>query len=556
MGASALFEGAKWLGRQFLKFFTSPTGVAGGLLDAFRGWKFSRSWVRLWLHLPSFVLLLVVYLTFAFAIFGREDSRIQLLTLESQKRCPTKSIEDICAQMHEADFAKAIGLPESEITDDKIVPFSDLTKRYSELLSKRILSIQPKNLMAHYRLGMIYNINGQSEQALSEMKGLADGNFGDCPQANAWMVKELLKQKLAGAQVSHQELTSHLEKASKWKDVDVRLVSFYAKVLDESGETLKAIVIAKQAAAAKPERNLELARLYDKVGYENEKRAAALVAEEVFLKKLNLPTEKDSDRLAVAEARKMTKRLEQAASILSEGMRNKSSPAIKRGLSEVLRLIYVDSVFKTEAGSYQADLAQLEKAGEADPLNPNISGEIAQLLPLKIKPSKKLLDILKQQIEAGITSVSAHILLAEGYFAFGNMKEAMRNWDFALTKDPDNIGALNNLALVLAKTSDANVERSLNMLNKALSLSPGNAEILDSLGDVLMIARRPKDAVNKYELSIKNDMKRNETRKKLLVAYEANGMDDMANTLRRVIQQIEKDEEKEKAKLKEKNASN
>ena len=156
----------------------------------------------------------------------------------------------------------------------------------------------------------------------------------------------------------------------------------------------------------------------------------------------------------------------------------------------------------------------MEKAGEADPLNPNISGDIAQLLPLKIKPSKKLLDILKQQIEAGITSVSAHILLAEGYFAFGNMKEAMRNWEFALVKDPNNITVLNNLALVLAKTSDANVERSLNMLNKALSLSPGNAEILDSLGDVLFNADRFKESINKYELSLKNDPKRHRNQKK------------------------------------------
>ena len=120
--------------------------------------------------------------------------------------------------------------------------------------------------MAHYRLAMIYNINGQSEQALTEMKVLADGTFGDCPQANAWMAKELLKRKVAGTQVSYQELTSHLEKASKWKDVDVRLVAFYSRVLDEAGETLKAIALAKQAATTKPELNLELARLYDKGG--------------------------------------------------------------------------------------------------------------------------------------------------------------------------------------------------------------------------------------------------------------------------------------------------
>ena len=98
---------------------------------------------------------------------------------------------------------------------------------------------------------------------------------------------------------------------------------------------------------------------------------------------------------------------------------------------------------------------------------------------------------------------------------------------------------LNNLALVLAKTSEANVERSLNLLNKALSLSPGNAEILDSLGDVLLIAKRPKDAINKFELAIMRDVSRLETRKKLLVAYQLNGMEDMAKSLSDVIQKME-----------------
>jgi tetratricopeptide (TPR) repeat protein len=541
MGTSELIEGAIWLGREFLKIFYSPTGVAGGMLDAFRGWKFSRSWVRFWFHLPSLVLLTSVYLTFAFSIFGREDSRIQLFSVESQKRCPTKLIEDICNQMHEEDFATVLGLPDSEKIDYKIVAISDLTKRYVELLSKRILSIQSRNLVAQYRLGMIYNINGKAEEGFSKLKELAKGTFGDCPQANAWMVKELLRQKVAGADISNQELLSNLEKLSKSRDVDFRLVSFYARVLEESGETLKAIAVSKQAASVRPELNLELARLYSRVGYQNEMRSAASVVEDFFIKKLNSPLEKETDRLAVAEARKMTNRLDQAAQILTEGLLNKSTgPAIRRELSEVLRLIYLNSIFKTEAGPFQADITQLEKAGEVDPLNPNISSEIAKLLPLKIKPSKKLMEILKQQIEAGITSVSAHVLLAEGYFAVGNMKEAMKNWELALAKDPNNIGAMNNLALVLARTSDANVDRSLSLLNKALSLSPGNAEILDSLGDVLMIANRPRDAINKYELSIRNDATRNETRKKLLGAYERNGMEDMAKVLRKVIVEKEK----------------
>ncbi len=555
MDSSDFSEGANWLGREFLKFFYSPTGVAGGLLDAFRGWKFSRNWPRFWFHLPSLVLLAAVYLTFAFSIFSREDSRIQLFSAESQRRCPTKLIEDICGQMHEESFAAAAGLPVTEKVDYKTVEISDVTKRYVELLSKRILSIQATNLVAHYRLGMIYNINGQDEKSISEMKQLAEGRFGDCPQANAWMAKELLKQKVAGEQISNQDLLSHLEKASKFRDVDFRLVSFYARVLEESGETRKAIAPLKQAATLRPELNLELARLYSKVGYLNEMRSAANAAEDVFMRRLNTPLEKETDRLAVAEARKITNRLEQAAEILNEGLLIKSArPEIRRELSEVLRLIYVNSIFKTELGEYRADLAQLEKAGEVDPLNPNISGEIAKLLSLQIPPSKKLMEILRQQIEAGVTSVSADILLAEGYFAKGKMKEAMKNWELALTKDPNNIGAMNNLALVLAKTSDTNVERSLDLLNKALSLSPGNAEILDSLGEVLMIAKRPADALNKYELSIRsapNDPNRIETRRKLLRAYEDLGMEDMAKVLKKVIEKMEKEQPDEQANSKE-----
>ena len=556
MDASELVAGAKWLGHEFLKFFKSPTGVAGGMLDAFRGWKFSRSWVRFWIHLPSLVLLLAIYLMFAFSFFGREDSRIQLLTVESQKRCPTKLIEDICDQMHEADFAKALAkafaLPASEITDYKIVPVSDLTKRYVELLSKRILSIQPRNLVARYRLGMIYNINGRTEEGMTKLQELASGTFGDCPQANAWMVKELLNQMVSGAQVSNQELSSNLEKASKWKEIDFRLVLYYARFLEQSGDTLKAIAVSKQAAMTRPESNLELARLYSRVGNQNEMRAAANAAEEVFWKKLNTPLETESDRLAVAEARKLMNRLEQSASILNDGMRVKETPAIKRELSEVLLMIYINSIFKTEAGPFQADLAQLEKAGDIDPLNPNISSEIARLLPLKIKPSKKLMDILKQHLDKGITTDSAHNWLAEGYFALGNVKEAVKNWELALAKDPNNISTLNNLALLLARTSDTNVERSINLLTKALSLSPGNAELLDSLGDVLLIAQRPKDAINKFELAIRNDSSRNVTRKKLLVAYELNGMVDQAKKTREVIQNVEKLQAEEKAKLKEK----
>ena len=557
MTPTEFVEGAQWLGREFLKIFYTPVGVASGMIDALRGWKFSRSWVRFWFHLPSVVLLITVYSVFGFSMLGRDDSRIQSLSVKSEKNCATKLMEEICAEQSEAEFGKVAGLSNIEVVEYKTVPISDVTKRYVELLSKRILSIQPKDQIAHYRLGLIYSLTEQYEAASSEMQKLADGEYGECVQASAWMAKELLKRGVSGAEVSAAELTSYLEKASKWKNVDVRLLTYYARMLEAMGDVPKAISLTKLAAVSRPELNLDLARLYHRQGYLAESRTVASSVEELFMKKLSSPIEKESDRLAVAEARRITNRLEQAVEILEEGLTHKSSgPATRRELSEIYRLIYVKTVFKTEAGPYQADLVQLEKIAEIDPSNPNISGEIARLLPLKIKPTKKLVDVLKKQIEAGITSVSAHILLAEGYLQFGNTKEAIKNWELAVAKDPNQPGALNNLALVLAKESESNIERSLGLLNRALALSPNNPEILDSLGDVLMMGKRPKDAINKFELSIRFDPQRLGTRKKLLDAYQLNDMDDMAKALGKVIEKMERAKAEEEAKEKETSESN
>jgi len=282
------------------------------------------------------------------------------------------------------------------------------------------------------------------------------------------------------------------------------------------------------------------------------------LAEDVFLKRLNSPHEQESDRLAVAEARKMTNRLEQAAEVLTEGLRNKSSgpatsgPATNRELSEIQRLIYVKSIRTTVKGEYEADISLLEKVVDTDPSNPNISYEIANLLPRKIKPTKKLLEALKQQVESGITNAPAYSLLADGYFAFGNMKEAIRNWEFVLIQEPNHIPTMNNLALVLAKLSDTHVDRSLSLLNKALALSPANAELLDSLGDVYLIAKKPKEAINKYELAIRNDPSRLGTQKKLLGVYQLQGMHEMAKTLSTEIEKKELAKAEEELTLREK----
>jgi len=535
----------KWLLSEFAKVFYNPIGVAGGFIDATRGWKFSRIWWRVWLHTPFVVLLCSAYGASSASLFRSVESQIQALKVESEGRCTTVRLENNCNEIYESDFSKAVGL--SQVLPDKpLEPLSELTIRNVELFARRAISVDPTNQDAHFRLALIYLLSDRNEQGRSELQLLASGKFGVFPQASAWLAKDDIVRKTRGEDVSLVLLMSHLEQASQWKDCDARLLYAYSYFLQATGDVVKSTVLANKASIANPEFNLHLARLYALQKDEKSLRATAYVVEDVFGKRLNSKMEKDADRLAVAEVKKLTDRLEEAETVLQEGLDLRpSSMELRRELSEVQRLLYTKSILQREDGGVDADLILLEKAGTTDPSNPSIISDIAKLLPMKIKPTKPLMELLKTQIAAGKTNVQTHLLLAQGFVLMDNMKEALKNWEIVIAKEPNNVGALNNLALGLAMDSPANCDRSLALISKALELSPNNAEFLDSLGDILVIAKRPLEAINKFELAVRVDKSRVQTRRKLVRVYQSLGMEDMAKTQSRVIEMIESQKTKQ-----------
>ena len=530
----------QWMKQEFLGLLFHPIGAIGSVIDAVRGWKYSRSWKSFFRNLPSLLLLTSVYVMLVFSLSKRHGGQTQLFSDESLKLCSTQTLETACHQQQEADFCRAIGAAPLKVNEDAVSPISDSTKRYLELLCKRVLSIEPNNYVAKYRLGMVSSLTENAERAELEMQEIVNGKFGDFPQANSWLAKALVIKRGAGKEISLQELLNHLSQASKWKDVDFRLLFLYSRLLEEQGDNLKAVEVVKQAVAIKPEFILDLARLYTRIGDNKGRIAASNQAEDFFLARINFPTEKESDRLSVADARLLTNRPEQAAEILSDGLRqNLGGERTIRQLSEIQRLMYLNTIRKNDDGKIDVDLNLLEEMAATDPANPNVSSEIAKLIPFKVKPTKKLLDVLRSQIGLGIATAPSLLLLGESAYAAGNLEEAQRYWELAIGKDPENFSALNNLAFCLAMLSSSNVERSLELVSKANSISPNNADILDTWGEVLAIANRPKEAVNKFELAIRIDRNRIETHRKLLVAYRALGMSEMAEDKSKVILKIE-----------------
>jgi tetratricopeptide (TPR) repeat protein len=528
-----------WLRREFLFIAFSPIAFIGGAIDAARGWLYSRQWRLIWICLSSIVLPITVFVAFGSSFLGRSDTQVPLLVQESQQLCTTDELEEACFWKQEGLFSQVMGPSASGILESSNKPLSDQTKRYAELLCKRILTLQPKNQLAHYRLGMIYALSDQRDLATLEMKSLAAGTFGEFPQANQWLAKDIIIRRQAGENIEFQEIGVNVDKARSLPQPDFRLLRDYARVLEAQGETDKAIAVAKQAVASNQEVLLELSQLYARTKHPDFKSTAAQ-AEAFFLNKINIPTEKESDRLAVAAARVLVDRLSQAEEVLAEGLRlGVGKEKVTRQLSEVQRLIYVRSIKTDEAGETTADLAQLEKAAETDPTNPNISSEIAKMIPLGIGPTDSLKVVLRQQVEKGLTTVETHLLLGDAFFASKNVAGAQEHWRLALAKEPNNVTALNNYAYCLAVAMPPDIDKSLELLKQANGLAPSNADVLDTLGEVLMMAKRPREAVNKFEEAIKHNKKSISTQKKLVEAYRLCGLETDALKLLEHIEKME-----------------
>jgi len=536
-----------WIKMELLPLIFSPLNAIGSVMDALRGWKANTVWHKFLFNAPTFLLLASIYLMMAFVSVKSTDRLRQFITEESHKLCSTEDLESASEQEYESAFMKIVGA-KTEPTNKTVAAISDGKKRQLEIQCKKILSNESNNHVAKYRLGLVYALSGNTEAAFREMNEIANDSVVRFHQADAWLARALISLKAEGKDIPMQELIDRLDNARKWKNVDFRLPSYYSRLLEEQGDGLKAVHILKEAVASNPQFILELARLYSRLRNDEGRKRTGYQAEEYFTAK-TFEDESESNYLAIAEARIMSDRLDEAAEILSDCLRkNVGGERTKRQLSEVQLLIYWKSIRPTAEGKFSVDISLLQKAAETDPSNPSLSSEISKLSSFGLKPPQLLIQVLRNQLDLGVTNVESLLLISDGLYSKKDFRSAQKYLELAVAKEPENPVVLNNLATCLVEISTDNANRSLELAGKANALSPDNATYLDTWGEILMIANRPKEAINKFERAVRIDYERINTRRKLVAAYKANGMDAMANAQSKVIQDIEKAKAKEQVK--------
>ena len=232
-------------------------------------------------------------------------------------------------------------------------------------------------------------------------------------------------------------------------------------------------------------------------------------AEKYYGARIDTGNEKPRDRIAYAEVQLMKDRKDSAIERLQAGIKNSSvpQPELSVALSNVYLQEYEAKMRGKSIDQLSSDaLNEFMMAINTAPTNPNLGTPAVYLLmnskKLPVAAVKALQDLLKEQLRANVATPDTMMILGSLYYQKKLYKEADSAWQKVLAMNPNAIHALNNLAVLEFELPEPNAERALQRIQKAYESAPGNVEICDSYGQVLMKLNRPREAISKFESAL------------------------------------------------------
>ncbi|MBA2690011.1 MAG: PEP-CTERM system TPR-repeat protein PrsT [Burkholderiales bacterium] len=178
-------------------------------------------------------------------------------------------------------------------------------------------------------------------------------------------------------------------------------------------------------------------------------------------------------RLTLARLSLIEGRLEEAKR-LGQALKNEYPDSIDVAMVEADRLgreKKVSDAFKV-----------LEQTQQAHPDSPQITIELARAQWAR-GDLESAIKTIKAWQKTHPDDAAAGAFLGELYYEAGNMKEAIASYEWAVSKRPNDVVALNNLAGMKRQSHPA---QALEYAERAYKLSPGTPAVVDTLGGILV----------------------------------------------------------------------
>jgi tetratricopeptide (TPR) repeat protein len=516
---------------QWKRIASNPIILLHAIYDTFYFWLRSRNWRRMLLSIPIVATFAFFYFTVGSQSIQSDDRLAQQYSMAAQSQVATQTLTNAVLAKYDA---KAKSTP-----NEQIVPSEKLQKLSVTL--KRLLQLNPSDTYGLYAQALVTELNGDSERCQTILKAIApDQNAGFAP-AHAMIAAGLIAEFNAGKVEVRERLVHHLQEAIEWPDVDSRFLVAYSQIIENPKSRSRVIDLLKQAASRNPDFNLQLAFAARRFGFEGESRLAAEKALKHHEIKIGHNANSTEDWLALSKSHLLLSKFTEAKKLLKDALDNSQldQKLVRRELSDTYRAEFYSTI-KPDGNKSAAKFGLLESAAEADPSNPAVAEDISLLMSMEQQLSQSLLAFLKSHIDQNTATGATYFNVSNEYVKRNNFTEAIRYLELALKNNPASLEAQNNLGLLLARHHPEQISRSLELIEQAYSANPSNFEVIDSYGEILLVAKRPMEAIAKLTTSLNVNKSRVQTRMLLVRAYEEAGLSEMAQAHREALEQLKK----------------
>ncbi len=530
-----------------------PVQIVSDVWDAFDMWRATRRWSPIQMMIPGMILFFSCFVTICFGMLSSNSNKLEKYVKKADSIAP---IQDGLTEAERKAATKKAMEASNDLTqsnadvDEEESPQAKAAKKaaeeeeaknvaYADLLFRRVLQLEPNNKNAKFFVAYNLGLRGNTDQARGMMQGLAPSDSKGYPRAHGWLAMDMLAQLFRNIKIDRKELSHHLAIAADFPGTSPLVLSAYAQILESEGRFMEGINMMQRAAQRDNTFYLPLSTMQARHKQPIASKESADSAIKHYKQSFGTKDEPDQARISAAEAYLQTKNFDDAINILQEGLKlREDRPLLRRALSNVFRYMYKSELTKTEEGQIKANLGLLNAAMLADPTNPAVGEDIALLQTLGVTADESMIQRLKKQLASGGATAITHLLLGNSYMNKEDTDMAIRHWNLALGQDANLVLALNNLAVVYSMIKPPKLDESLQMIDKAIELSHGDAEFLDSKGEILMNSSRHEEAISFFEKALQADPTRIATREKLVTCYEKLGMMDLADNHNNMIAKI------------------
>jgi tetratricopeptide (TPR) repeat protein len=204
-----------------------------------------------------------------------------------------------------------------------------------------------------------------------------------------------------------------------------------------------------------------------------------------------------------------------------------SVPRFRQAMFSVL-FQWSESITPGDDAALVKKLALLDHAMKLQPNDVRILQRIAELAETDGEAGDRARRTLKGVLASGQSQSVVHFALGLQALKRGDQATALRHWDLANRSNPDTPVALNNLAVLVSRQEPPDLERALELIDKAIELNPKIAEFYDSRGQIHLMRKDYTEAIADLEFALQRMPGRADIHRRLAVAYESVGDAEIA----------------------------